>query len=248
MLSRRWLAGLFGVLTLTVTARPADPSPAAIPFSPAPPASVYGMPHIPLESLPAELRADIQAVRDRPTLSSKGPSETFNSDPAVYRWLLEHPDIGTKLWRLLGARVSDIVARDGVYHWNDGQGSEIQWRIVYRDGGTHAWYADGKIKPGFLLPASPFRAFVVLQYTTGIDIKDRPALRHQVHFLIRCDSRAMALAARILGASAPRVAEQYLGQLQMFYGGLAWYLSQDEARSRKLYSKVGLSEAEAPKH
>ncbi len=245
---RRWLVGLFGLLALTATARPADPSPPASVFFPAAPSTDYGMPQIPLNSLPAELRAGIQAVIEHPTLSAKGPSESFNSDHAVYHWLLEHPEIGTKLWRLLGARVMDIVAQNGIYYWNDGQGSEMQWRIVYRDDSTHAWYADGKIKPGFLLPASPFRAFVVLKYDAGKDIKDRPAIRHQVHFLIRCDSRAMALAARILGASAPHLAEQYLGQLQMFYGALSWYLSQDNARANKLYHHVGLTPAETPSH
>ena len=96
------------------------------------------------------------------------------------------------------------------------------------------------MKLGMLLPASPFRALAVLQYTHGKDARGRAAIRHQVHFLLRCDGRAMALGARILGASAPHMAEQYLGQLQMFYGGLAWYLSQDEDRSRKMLRQVGL--------
>lgn len=244
---RRCLAGLLGLLALSATARPADPSPAKV-FFPAAPSTDYGVPPVPLGSVAPEVRADVQAVLAQPTLSAKGPSETFNSNHAVYRWLLEHPDTGTKLWKSMGARVVDIVAHDGVYYWNDGQGSEMRWRIVYRDDSTHAWYADGKIKPGFLLPASPFRAFVVLKYDAGKDIKDRPAIRHQVHFLIRCDSRAMALAARILGASAPHIAEQYLGQLQMFYGALSWYLSQDTARANRLYHKAGLSAAELPSH
>src|SRR4051794_36995778 len=108
---RRWLVGLFGLLTLTATARPADPSPPPAPFSPAAPAPFFGIPDVHLQSLPADIRAGIQAVIDRPTLSAKGPSETFNADTGTYRWLLEHPDAGTKMWRLLGARVMDIVAR-----------------------------------------------------------------------------------------------------------------------------------------
>jgi hypothetical protein len=199
------------------------------------------MPQIPLDAMPADLRAGVQSVLEQPSLSSKGPVETFNANASTYRWLLEHPGTGVKLWRLLGARVTDIVEREGMYFWNDGQGSDMRWRIVYRDSGTQAWYAEGKAKPSFLIPATSFRAFVVLKYTTGKDFADKPAIRHQVHFLLRCDSGAMALAARILGASAPRLAEQYLGQLQLFYGGLAWYLSQDEARTRKLFLRIGMA-------
>jgi hypothetical protein len=241
MSSGRWLVGLIGLLTLTGSARPDPPTGTFVPGSPARTAPIYGMPQIPLDALPADVRPRVQAVLESPSLSTKGPLESFNADAGTYRWLLEHPGTGTKLWRLLGARVTDIIERDGTYYWNDGQGSDMRWRIVYRDSSTQAWFAEGKAKPAFLLPSSSFRAFVVLKYTTGTDLTDKPAIRHQVHFLLRCDSGAMALAARILGASAPRLAEQYVGQLQLFYGGLAWYLSQDEERARKLFQRIGMT-------
>ena len=66
-------------------------------------------------------------------------------------------------------------------------------------------------------------------------------MRHQVHFVLRCDSRAIALAARLMGYSAPRLAEQYLGQLQSFYGGMAWYIYQDTKRARQLFQQAGLT-------
>jgi hypothetical protein len=203
------------------------------------------MPQIPQDALPPDLRAGIRSVLEHPTLSAKGPQETFNADVGTYRWLLEHPGVGVKLWRLLGARVTDIDDRGGTYFWNDGQGSDLHWQFVYRDSSTQAWFAEGKARPTFLLPASSFRAFVVLKYTTGKDLSDKPAIRHQVYFLIHCDSSMMALAARVLGASAPRLAEQYLGQLQLFYGGLAWYLSEDSARAGKLFQRIGMTKPEA---
>jgi hypothetical protein len=244
MTCRRWLVGVVGLLTFTGSARPDHPAATVVVSSSSRIAPLYGMPHIPLDSLPADLRSRIQSVLEHPSLSSKGPVETFNADAGTYRWLLEHPGVDVQLWRLLGARVTDITDQGGTYHWNDGQGSDLHWRIVYRDSGTQAWFAEGKLKPALLVPASSFRAFVVLKYTTGKDLTDKPAVRHQVHFLLRCDSGAMALAARILGASAPRLAEQYLGQLQLFYGGLAWYLSQDTVRADKLFQRIGMKTPE----
>jgi hypothetical protein len=262
MACRPWLAGLFGLLTLAELARAqtlpvANASGSSGPVanasgSSSPVANASGssapLPHIPTVALPADLRASVQAVLDQPTLSAKGPVETFNAVAGTYRWLLEHPDHGVKLWRLLGARVTDIEDRGGTYYWKDAEGTDMHWRIVYRDSSTQAWYAEGKAKATFLLPAAPFRAVVVLKYTTGTDLNDRPAIRHQVSFVLRCDSRAMALAARILGASAPHLAEQYLAQLQLFYGGLAWYLGQDQTRCRKLFQRAGLSVPAAVSH
>jgi hypothetical protein len=240
MARRCWLAGL---LTLLMLGRPARSH--AAPFAPASPP--FGMPELPLESMTLSARERIGSVLRDPTLSSKGPSETFNADPAMYRWLLEHPEAGVKLWRLLGARVADILERDGVYYWRDGQGSDLHWHIAYRGHGLHVWYAEGKVKPGLLLPTSAFRAVAVMRYTEGKDVTGKPAIRHQVHFSVHCDGRAVALAARLLGASAPRLAEQYLGQLQMFYGGMAWYLGQDSDRARKLFARIGIDLPEQAK-
>ena len=196
---------------------------------------------IPLDSLPPGLREKVRSVVVQPSLAAKGPAETFNTDLGTYHWLLEHPDLAVKLWRLQGAKVSDIEQRGDLYRWHDEQGSEILWHTALRTPGTHAWYAEGKVKVGTLLPMTSFRAVAVLHYVEGKDLDGKPAIRHQVHFMVRCDSKALSLATRLLGASAPRQVEQYLGQLQMFYGGMAWYLTQNEARANRMYRQIGLT-------
>jgi len=47
-------------------------------------------------------------------------------------------------------------------------------KIGLSGGGLHLWYADGKVKPGLLLPAQSFRAIALLQYTEGVDTKGLP--------------------------------------------------------------------------
>jgi hypothetical protein len=235
MASRHWLMGLAGLLALAGVCR-SDP-PGRL-FHPAdPPAAA---PVFPLDALPPAVRGGVQAVLEKPSLTAVGKPESFNANANTYRWLLQHPELDVKLWRLVGAKAADVEVRDGVYCFHDGQGSEIFWRTAYSAEGVHVWFAEGKMKPALLLPASPFRAVVVMQYSHGKDVNGKPAVRHQVYFYLRCDSRAMALAARILGASAPHMAEQYLGQLEMFYGALAWYLYKDEARARRLFREIGL--------
>jgi hypothetical protein len=210
-------------------------------WMPEPAPASYGLPTIPLEMMAPDLRARVASVLDNPTLTARGLPETFNTRPEIYHYLLDHPDQAVKLWRKLGARVSDINDQGGGrYLWQDGQGSEVHWLSGLHHGGLHLWYAEGKVKPGLFLPAQNFRAVAVLKYTEGTDTRGLPAIRHQVHFILRCESRAVALAARIMGASAPRLAEQYLGQLQAFYGGMAWYLYQDGERGRLLFVKAGL--------
>lgn len=197
-------------------------------------------PHVALDNLSPNMREKIRTVMENAAFRSKGPLETFNCHHHVYRWLLDHPDFTVKLWRQAGAQVAEIEGLAGVYHYRDDQGTEIFWQTATRSAGQHVWFAEGKVKPGALLPLTPFRAVVIMQYTEGLDPQAKSAVQHQVHFLVHCDSKAMSLLLRLLGASAPKMAEQYLGQLQMFYGGMSWYLYQDEDRARTMYRKVGL--------
>jgi hypothetical protein len=199
-----------------------------------------GMPPFSLAELPASVQEGARAVLEKPTLAARGPGERFACRPATYRWLLEHPDCAVRLWRQIGARVSEIEDQGGVFRWCDGSGSEVAWQAVLRRPGVHLWYAEGKVKPGLLLPAAPVKALAMMCYAEGTDAEGKPGMRHQVHFLLRTDSRSLALAARLLGGTAPRLAEQYLGQLQLFYGGLAWHLDQDTERARGMFRKAGV--------
>jgi hypothetical protein len=233
MYAPRLLAGLLLLGAL------GNATAAVFPSAPVTPAETP----IPVESMPADLRDKARSVLDTPSLNAKAAAESFHAAPDVYQWLLDNPPIGIKLWRLppLNARVSDVIeAVPGKFLWKDGQGSEVTWQTAHKGDGMHVWYAEGKIKASALLPASGFRALAVLRYSTGHDADGKPAIRHQVQFFLRCDGRAMSLAARLLGNSAPRLAEQYLGQLQMFYGGMAWYLCQDTARARKMLTQIGV--------
>jgi hypothetical protein len=217
-----------GAATPAQSPRPAVPSPgfAALP--------------VPLEELAPPVRERVRAVLEHPTLSSRGPLEAFHCRPALYYWLLDHPDLAVRLWRGLGARcTTDIFATgEGSFAWKDAQNGEIHWQTVVRSARQRVWYAEGKVRPGMLLPSVPVRAVVVLNHQEGSDGNGKPAVRHQMDMVLHTDSRAINLATRLFGASAPRLAEEYVGQLQMFFGALAWYLTQHPDKSASLFEDL----------
>ena len=57
-------------------------------------------------------------------------------------------------------------------------------------------------------------------------------IQHRADVYLRTDSKATAMLTRMMGTSAQRLAEQSLGQLQMFYGGMGWYAYQDQERAK----------------
>lgn len=198
-------------------------------------ASVFTEAPLPLDEIPAAARAKVCSVLDRPSLSARGQPEVFNGDPTLYKWFLDHPDRAALAWKRLGAKVADVSNRgNGVFGWSDAQGSDIRWETVYRSPRMQVWHAEGKVRPGALLPLAPVQAVVVLRYSESRDSDGQPLLRHQAELFLRTDSKAASLAARLFGASAPRLAEQYVSQVEMFFSALSWYLDQHPDKAEKL--------------
>jgi hypothetical protein len=186
---------------------------------------------VPLDQLPVAVRR----VMAQPTLRAQGPREVFRGQTAVYEWLLDHPDQGVQMWRRLGAKCMDISGRsDGRFTWSDAQGTVITWETVYRNDRLRVWYAEGISRPALLLPTVPLRAVVVLRHDERHEGLAKPLLEHQADLYLQTDSRTALLVARLLGASAPRMAEQGLVQLEVFFSALVWYLDRHPERTSAL--------------
>jgi hypothetical protein len=236
-----WVGVLLSVLGGIGGAAAAPPSEpgrfAAMPMLPA---------EVPLEQLPPGPREAVRRVLERPTLSTPGPVEVFRGKLPLYYWLLDHPDQGVRLWRALGARCMEITAAgDGRFHWSDGQGTDIQWETVFRSPQVRVWYAEGSSKPASLLPAVPMRAVVVLHHDVVRDGDVRPIIRHHADLFLQTDSKTARLIARLLGPSAPRLAEQGVAQMELFFSALVWYFDRHPERAEALLGDSWSSPAKA---
>jgi len=190
---------------------------------------------VPLLEVPELLRARVRQVIERPTLFSHGPAEAFTGRPALYHWLLDHPDRAVVAWRRLGATCTQISERgSGRFVWRDGQGSEIDWQTICNGPALRIWYAEGHMRPAPLLPAVPVKAVLLLRHGDRPDGPGRMLIFHQADVFLQTDSRTAALLAQMLGSSASGLAEQGLGQVEMFFSALVWYLGQHPDRAARL--------------
>jgi hypothetical protein len=214
---------------------------AASPWNEMSPAASIGS-QVPIEQLPSGIRTSVQRVLDRPTLTVHGPIETFRGRPVLYQWLLDNPDQGSRIWQQLGAKCLEITHQgNGRFRWNDGQGTEITWETVYRDARTRIWYATGSSRPAIFLPTVPLRAVVVLHHIETPQAVGHPILQHRADLIMQTDSRTALLVARLMGSSAPRLAEQGLAQMEMFFSALVWYLDRDPEQANALMGKTRAS-------
>jgi hypothetical protein len=195
---------------------------------------------VPLDDLPPQARELVRNVIMQPTVSGCGPAEEFPGRLSVFRWLLDHPDRAARAWRQLGAPAMNITSR-GADHftWSGPHGSNVSWDTIYRGPQMCIWYAEGHVRPGALLPSFPVRSVVVMHHSEHLDWLGRPMIQEHADLFLQTNSAATAWMVRLIGPSLPRLTEQCLGQLGMFFSALTNYLYRHPEQAAAL---VGMNE------
>ena len=225
-----------GLLCLFAFAAPACAEPRADR------SKVSGMLSLPvaLDAMPAVTRDALTKVMKDPTLTAVSPPEEFVAYPDMYLWLLDHPDRAAGAWRKLGVGAVEIKPlKDGRFRWTDENGSELVWQNVAQGPTGRIWYAEGKVKPGALMPSVAVTAVAVLKHSDKLRETGDSTIQHQLEVFLHTDSKAAALVTKVLGDGAPKMAQQGSEQLLMFFSGIAKYAHDKPEKSKGLLTESG---------
>jgi hypothetical protein len=224
------------LLCLAVAAIPARAEPRG---EKARPSGTLPLP-VALESMPAATRDALSKVMKDPTLTAVSPAEEFVAQPDMYQWLLDHPDRTAGAWRKMGVAAVEIKPlKDGRFCWKDENGSELVWQNVAQGPTGRVWYAEGKVNPGPLFPTVAVKAVAVLTYADTPRSTGDAVIKHQIEVFLHTDSKTAALATKLLGDGAPRMASQGSEQLLMFFSGIAKYAHDKPEKARGLLTSDG---------
>jgi hypothetical protein len=191
---------------------------------------------VPWDELNEKVTKIAKQMMDHPTLVARGPTETFACVPEQYYWLLDNPDRAVVAWRRLGAKCVSIERRPGgKFAYVDDTGSDVIWETVHQTPALRIWFAEGKVKASAVLPVVPVKAMIILRHSDAKMPDGMTVVKHQADMIIHTDSKVAATATKLMGQSAPKLAEQGLGQLQMFFGALSYYLERHPDRVDALF-------------
>ncbi|MFT3878976.1 MAG: hypothetical protein QM703_04865 [Gemmatales bacterium] len=186
---------------------------------------------IPLDKLPEQVRNKLTYVIGRAQLFEKGKSEAFPCNPEVYRWLLESPDASLFAWKKLGATKAGVTRlENGSFLGTDGHGGEMRWSLIATGPTTRIWYAEGSGRIGPLLPTMTIRAIVALHFEDVKGVDGRKGVKHRLELLAHYDSSA--IVNKLTNMSAESTGKKVIQQLEVFFSGMAWYVSEHSAWSR----------------
>jgi hypothetical protein len=186
---------------------------------------------IPLEKMAEPVKAKLTAVIQKGQLFERGKSESFPCNPEVYRWLLESPDASLFAWQRLGATKASVTRQDnGSFIGSDGAGGEVKWSLVASGPNIRIWYAEGSGRIGPLLPTMTIRAIVALHFEDVKGTDGRTGIKHRLELLAQYDSSI--LINKLTNMSADTAGKKALQQLEVFFSGMAWYISEHTAWSK----------------
>ena len=197
----------------------------------------------PASAIPANLvdvvhpayREAVARVLRQPTLSARGTSPDVACPLETYAWLLEHPDRVALAWKRLRVPVVEIGdAGNGRFVWTDEHGSEVVWQTVGRFPNGLVWYATGKVKPSTVLPTMPIRAVAVVSHPTRPGPAGADVIRPVAQVYLHTDNRAAGLILRMIGPTAPKLAEQGAESLLFFFNGIGGHVTRHPENLERL--------------
>lgn len=226
---------VFGAVVAAVCAA-APPVRTVAAAEPGPAMPGAGTVRVPIADLVDPVYADavLKVVR-QPTISARGASNDLVCRPAVYEWLLAHPDRVSLAWQRLKVPCVEITdLGGGKFTWADGEGSELVWQTVGKFTDGLVWYATGKVKANAVTPTVPVRAVVVFTHAKRPAANGVAVIRPVAQVFLQTDSKAANAVMRVIGPTAPKLAEQGAEQLIYFFNGIAGYVQRHPERTEKL--------------
>lgn len=192
---------------------------------------------IPLNKLPKSHQQRVSDILKKPAIYRRGAPESFPCDPAVYQWLLDHPQHGVKAWQAVGAKCVAVEKNaDGEFRGADANGSEVRWFPLLAENNRRIWYVEGGSRPFPFAPHLTVKAVLVMHFEEIQGPNGTPGIRQQTELFGQFDGKAAALLAKLWGTSVDVAAGNALEQVATFFSGMAWYLTEHPAWGRKVFN------------
>ena len=183
------------------------------------------------DGIPAAERARLMHLAEHASVSTQVDAEPFVSRPAVFEYLLDHPEFASHVTQALK------LARYRIWHTpaglflDDGWGATGQFHVVYAAPGTRVMHAVGQYKSK-ALPAIKGQAIVMLVYgfrPASAGGGDLNLVTSTVTGFVKLDSAVMAFASRLASSVAQNKADTEARRLMKVFARVSRAVQDDPA-------------------
>lgn len=152
---------------------------------------------IPMKALDAAARQKVNAVLASVTIFRRLPVQMFQCDPELYLFMVEHPDVTTNIWEILGvSKVAIQRTGENTFNANDGAGTKSDIEFLHVAPDTHLLYAVGSYDGALFTRPVRGGALLLLKSGTITDKSGRSYLTCRLDVFCRVDHLGVELTAR----------------------------------------------------
>ncbi len=201
------LAGSLSLLAMRPASLLAAPAPDPLEGSSSARDRAAAIRAIPMNALDQGARQKVNAVLANVTIFRRLPVQMFQCDPELYLFMIEHPDVTTNIWEVLG--VSNVAIRrtgDRTFNANDGAGTKSDIEFLHVAPDTHLLYAVGSYDGSLFTRAVRGGALLLLKSGAIKEEGGRSYLTCRLDVFCRVDHLGVELTAKtfqgLVGKSA----------------------------------------------
>jgi hypothetical protein len=165
-------------------------------------------------------------------------------DPALFVFLVEHPDVVVATWQVLGLSEMDLrQTGPNTYRLTDQAGTDAVAEFIYRGHGVHVVYVEGAC--GGPLFARPARGSAVLILRSGYvrDPDGRYYVSTKLDAFVRLDNGGLELLAKAFQPVVGKVVDNNFTQTVAFVGCLCRTAEVNLSGMKRLAARLNTVDA-----
>jgi hypothetical protein len=194
---------------------------------------------IPLDRIPADMRARVAAVVNNPSIFRRLPVASIDCDPDLYLLLIRNPEIVIDIWQMMGiTNMSLTRTGPGQFHAADGQGTVGTLEFAYRSADTHIIYSTGTYD-GSLSPAKiRGESVVVLKTEYHRDAAGRTRISSRLDVFLHLDNVGIEWIAKTLQPLLGKTADHNFAETASFVASLSHTAEANPAGVARLSNRL----------
>lgn len=179
-----------------------------------------------------------QVVKD-PSIFRRLPVQVIDCDPEIYAFLVSYPEVVVNIWELMGITNVHVKRLSPTsFHANDGAGTVSNVDIVYADGETNIFFAEGYYEG----PLAPTRILancvLVLQSGYTKAAQGESFVSNRLDVFVKFESRGADLLARTLHPLIGKTADYNFAETSSFIGKISQNAEDNVTGMHNLVSRL----------
>jgi hypothetical protein len=172
---------------------------------------------LPLHELSPAARTRVSEITNSPSLFRRLPTISCRTDPRVYTYFTEHPDVAVSIWRVMGIsemQMRQVSATEYETDLQDGTVGMVS--VLHRTPTSRLVLCEGEFKSPLLTKTIRSTGLMHLQTQTWQDRNGKSGVTHTADMFVQFQSSAVETVAKLISPMSFKMADHNFEEVSVF--------------------------------